>query len=253
MFFFFSKVLAFLLKPLIWIFIALVWSWLTKNELRKRRLRIAAVVMLVFFSNRFILDSVMRAWEINIAPEPPAKSYDAIIVLGGVSSWDPEKSRIQFVRSSDRLMQAIALWKNGVAPKIVYTGGSGSLRHPEHAEGRFVLNYLRSIGIPDSAMVFEWDSQNTHENAVKAKPLLQKHAPGGKYLLVTSAFHMRRAAGCFNKVGIKVAPYSADRYSGPFKLDLEYLLLPDSSPLMEWEILLHEWMGTIIYKLAGYI
>lgn len=253
MFFFFSKLLAFLLTPIVWIFILLVWSLLTKDSGKKKRLRIAAVAVLLFFSNRFICDRTMHVWEINVTPPPKAGSYDAIIVLGGISSWDDQYNRIQFSRANDRLMQALALWKAGVAPKIIFTGGSGSVRHPEHLEGKFVLGYLRSLGIPDSALVFEWQSHNTHENATMTKPLLQKYAPGGKYLLVTSAFHMRRSLGCFEKEGIHVTPYSTDRYSGPMKWDLDYLFIPDSEPLNDWEVLFHEWVGCITYKLAGYM
>jgi uncharacterized SAM-binding protein YcdF (DUF218 family) len=253
MFFFLSKFLSFLLAPVTWIFILLIWAWRTKDENKKRRLRIAAVIVLVIFSNRFILDRTMHAWEVNVAPEPKAGTYDAIIVLGGVSSWDEENNRIQFNRAGDRLLQAIALWKKGVAPKIIFTGGSGSVRHPEHTEGKFVQDYCRTLGIPDSAMIFEWASHNTHDNATQCKPLLQKYAPGGKYLLVTSAFHMRRSLGCFEKQGIRVSPYSTDRYSGPMKWDFEYLFIPDSEPLSDWEALLHEWVGCVMYKIAGYI
>lgn len=253
MFFFLSKVLAFLLMPLTWVFILLIWAWRAKDEGRKRRLRIAAIVTLVLFSNRFLLDRTMHAWEIDAVKEPAAGTYDAIIVLGGLSSYDNTLERIQFSRGSDRLLQAIALWKKGVAPKLVFTGGSGSVLHPESKEGKRVRDFLLALGIPDSAMVFETESRNTHENAVLTKPLLAKYAPGKRYLLVTSAFHMRRSLGCFAKEGIPVTPYSTDRYSGPAKFELDYLLLPDAGTLTDWNVLLHEWVGCITYKIFGYM
>lgn len=253
MFFFLSKLLTFLIMPFTWVFLLLIWAWRTKDEGRKKKLRIAVVVVLLFFSNRFIFDRTMHAWEINISEVPAAGSYDAIVVLGGISGWDEANARIQFSRSNDRLMQAIALWKKGVAPKIVFTGGSGSILHAENKEGVFVKQYLLSIGIPDSAMVFETESKNTHENATMTKPLLQKYAPGGKYLLVTSGFHMRRAQGCFAHEGIPTDPYTTDRYSGPLKFEFDYAFIPDARTLVEWEVLLHEWIGCITYKLAGYM
>jgi len=253
MFFFLSKILAFLLMPLTWIFILLIWSWRAKDEGRKKRLRIAAIVLLAVFSNRFICDRTMHVWEINAVKEPAAGSYDAIIVLGGISSYDDDYDRIQFSRGTDRLMQAIQLWKKGVAPKIVFTGGSGSVLHPDYKESDRIKTYLHDIGIPDSAMIYENQSRNTHENATMTKPLLQKYAPGGKYLLITSAFHMRRSLGCFYKAGISVSPYSADRYSGPWKFEFDYMFLPDAGTLTDWNILFHEWFGCITYKLSGYI
>ncbi|MDQ3111182.1 MAG: YdcF family protein, partial [Bacteroidota bacterium] len=204
MFFFLSKIFAFLLMPLTWFFILLIWSWRTKNEGRKKRLRIAAFVIIILFSNRFVFDRTMHVWEINTIQEPAAGTYDAIIVLGGMSSYDEQFDRIQFARGTDRLLQAIALWKKGVAPKIVFTGGSGSIRNSKIKEGEKIREFLHKAGIPDSVMIYETQSRNTHENALFTKPVLAKEVPGGRYLLVTSAFHMRRSLACFAKEGIRV-------------------------------------------------
>lgn len=253
MFFLLSKLLAFLIMPLTWVFILLILAWRAKDERRKKRMRIAAVLVLLIFSNRFVFDRTMHVWEIDATQEPAKNSYDAIIVLGGVSGFDEANGRIQFNRANDRLLQAIALWKKGVAPKLFFTGGSGSILHADKREGIFVRNYLLSIGIPDSAMVFETESKNTHENAAFTKPLLQKHAPGGRYLLVTSAFHMRRSLACFAKEGLQTIPYSTDRYSGPWKFEFDYAFLPDANTLSDWEVLFHEWIGCVTYKFSGYI
>lgn len=250
MFFFLSKILSFLLMPLTWFFLLLIWAWRTKDQSRKKRLRIASIVILLVFSNRFIFDRTMHAWEVDAVKEPAANSYDGIIVLGGISSYDYQLNRIQFTNSNDRLMQAIALLKKGVAPKLIFTGGSGSILHPDHLEGNYVKKYLEDIGIPDSQLVFEVNSKNTHENATMTKPLLKKD---GKYLLVTSAYHMRRALGCFTKEGINVSPYSANRGSGPWKFEFDYMFLPDAEPLFAWNTLFHEWFGCITYKMEGYI
>ena len=253
MFFLLSKILAFFLMPLTWFFILLIWSWRTKDEMKKRRLRIAAIVVIVFFSNRFICDRTMHLWEINAVQEPAAGTYDGIIVLGGLSSYDQELDRIQFSRSNDRLMQALTLWKKGVAKKIIFTGGSGSILHADILESDQIKMFLQKLGIPDSAMIYENKSRNTHENATMTKPYLQKISPNGKYLLVTSAFHMRRSLGCFTHEGINVTPYSTDRYSGPWKFEFDYCFLPDAATLLDWNTLLHEWFGCITYKFSGYI
>jgi uncharacterized SAM-binding protein YcdF (DUF218 family) len=239
--------------PLTWVFALLFWAWRTKDGMKKRKLIIAAVVTLLVFSNRFIFDRTMHIWEVSAVKEPPPKSYDAIIVLGGICSYDDQLQRIQFARSSDRLWQAIQLWKKGVAPKIIFTGGSGSILHSDHLESNYVKKYLHDAGIPDSIMIYENQSRNTHENATMTKPLLEKISPNGKYLLITSAFHMRRSLGCFVHEGINVSPYSTDRYSGPWKFEFDYCFLPDSGTLVDWNTLFHEWFGCISYKFSGYM
>ncbi|MDQ3108369.1 MAG: YdcF family protein, partial [Bacteroidota bacterium] len=116
-----------------------------------------------------------------------------------------------------------------------------------------IREFLHKAGIPDSIMIYEIQSRNTHENALFTKPVLAKEVPGGRYLLVTSAFHMRRSLACFAKEGIRVTPYSVDRYSGPWKFEFDYMFLPTAETLGDWNILFHEWVGCISYKFSGYI
>lgn len=239
--------------PLTWFFLLLIIAWRVKDAGKKKRLRIAAFVIIVLFSNRFVFDRIMYAWEIGAVKEPAVGTYDAIIVLGGMSNYDPTLDRVQFARGTDRLLQAISLWKKGVAPKILFTGGSGSILHADILEAENVRNFLHKLGVPDSVMIYESKSKNTYENAAFSKPILAKDVPGGRYLLVTSAFHMRRSLACFAKAGIKVSPYSVDRYSGPWKFEFDYMVLPTAETLSDWNILFHEWIGCISYKFSGYI
>jgi uncharacterized SAM-binding protein YcdF (DUF218 family) len=72
-------------------------------------------------------------------------------------------------------------------------------------------------------------------------------------LLITSAFHMRRSLGCFEKVGFNVAPYSTDRYSGERKYIFDHLFIPSASVLEEWNLIIHEWIGYMTYYFSGYL
>ncbi|MGL5891120.1 MAG: YdcF family protein [Bacteroidia bacterium] len=252
MFFILSKVFAFLLMPFTWAMLLLLWAILSKKPVVKRRALLAGILVLYLFSNRFVLDSVMRAWEIPATPEPAAGTYDAIIVLGGTRAWDEQLDRVQFTRGGDRLFQGLQLMRKGVAPKLIFTGGSGSLRNQDKLEANWINSWLNRAGLNDSNIVFENKSRNTHENAAFTKPLLG--SGNGRYLLVTSAFHMRRSVACFAHEGIKVVPYSADRYSGgPPRYQLDYLLLPESDVMQGWNQLMHEWVGCISYSISGYI
>ncbi len=253
MFFYLSKLLTFLLLPFTWAMVLLLYAWFTKNEWRKKRAFLAVMLILLVFSNRFIFDRTMYMWEVPAVSEKSLGHYDAVIVLGGATNWDPSQQRIQFHRGADRIFQALTLWKKGYADKIVFTGGSGSILHPDHKEGVRVRKYLLELGIPDSVLIFENESKNTHENAEFLKPILKTQAPGGKYLLVTSGYHMRRSLGCFAKAGIAVSPYSTDRMSGPPKFEFDYAFIPDAETLFAWNALFREWFGCITYSLAGYI
>lgn len=253
MFFFLSKVLSFLVAPFTWAILLLIWAWITKNPVRKKRLFIAGVVILLVFSNRFLHNQVMLAWEIPPTAEPATGRYDAIIVLGGFSTYNEELDRINFTGSSDRFLQGVQLVKKGVAPVMLVTGGSGSITFADHKEGDRVRTYLQKIGFPDSLYLIENESRNTYENAVNSAKLLNPKFPKGRYLLVTSGYHMRRSLGCFAKAGLQCDPYSVDMHGGAGRFSIEYFLLPDVGVLNDWNLLIHEWMGCLAYEAKGYL
>jgi uncharacterized SAM-binding protein YcdF (DUF218 family) len=252
-FFIISKILDFLIEPPVWIIALMLFSLLSKNPKRKRKSLLASIILLVVFSNSFLLDEAMRAWEMPAAKisDLPG-TYDAGIVLSGMVTYDNSLDRIQFNRRNDRLMQAVILYKTGKIKKIVFSGGSGSLVYTYLKESEMVKKFLVEIGIPADDVLIENKSNNTRENAVFTKEVLDKDIPHGRFLLFTSAFHMRRAVACFKKAGIEVTPYPTDRYSGPRKYYPDHLLIPNSGTLFDWNSLLHEIVGYGVYKVMGY-
>jgi uncharacterized SAM-binding protein YcdF (DUF218 family) len=253
MFFIFSKILSFLFTPIIWIIALLLYSFFSRNEKRKKRTLIISVVMLLLLSNSFLFDECMRLWEIPAVHSSELQShYDAGIILSGVLSYDHSFDRLQFNRRNDRLMQAIELYETGRIKKLFFTGGSGSLVYRDKKESQMVKRFLTSIGIPESDIIIEDESNNTHENAQYSKIILMRNFNDGKYLLITSAFHMRRAVACFNKQEILATPYSVDRYSGPRKFQFDHLIIPNAETLFNWDSLIHEIAGFLVYKMIGY-
>lgn len=254
MFFYVSKIIGFLFTPIIWVFSLLVYALVTKNTPRRKKLLIWGVAVFYFFSNSFILEEFSRAWEVPAVHYEELKVYDAGIVLGGILSYDEQFDRIQFYRSSDRLFQAVELYKKGFIKKIFFVGGSGSIEFADLKEGRFVKRYLLTLGIPEEDILIENESKNTRENAVNAKDVLIKNnMSSGKFLLITSGLHMRRALGCFKVMGLDVMPYSVDRNGGPLRrFTPDHLLIPDVDTFMWWDAVIHEWIGMAVYKMRGY-
>ncbi|MCK5823186.1 MAG: YdcF family protein, partial [Bacteroidales bacterium] len=228
MFFFFSKLLLFTITPIVWIIALLLVSLFVKKAIIKKYCLIISVALLLFFSNSFILDEFMRAWEINAVQDFELKqSYDYGIVLSGMTSYDTDYKRLNFMRSSDRLLQTIKLYKQNRIKKIFISGGSGSIIGYKYCEAAGLKNYLIKIGIPKEDIITEKNSRNTRENAeFTAKILLNKEQPV-TCLLITSAFHMRRSKGCFDKAGLIVDIYPTDRYAGQRKYIFDHLFIPN--------------------------
>jgi uncharacterized SAM-binding protein YcdF (DUF218 family) len=253
MFFLLSKLLAFVITPIVWIITFLLLAYFKKDELKRKKFFRWALILILFFSNGFLLDEAFRCWELPATPFHKMKQYDYGILLGGMSANDETLDRVQFFRGVDRLIQTIDLYKRGVIKKIIFTGGSGRVLHPEMKEGELIKPYILKMGVAEADLIIENESNNTRENALFTKAIIDKEKLQGDFLLITSAFHMRRSIGCFTKVGIQSDYYVTDRYAGPRKWELDFLLIPNSSTLSDWSVLFKEWVGYITYKLVGYI
>lgn len=197
----------------------------------------------------------MRQWEPTTPDLKPTQHFKVAVLLGGMTWYDARQDRPQFLRSADRLFQTLPLLKNGQAERVLITGGSGSILHPEEREADILKKYLLKIGFADSSFIIENCSRNTRENALFTKHLMDslKYSHTDSVLFITSAFHLRRAKGCFHKAGMdNVVLYPTDRYSGPRKIELDYLFIPNAEALETSTLLIHEIVGFITYKLKGY-
>ena len=253
MFFILSKILEFAITPICWVFALLIATLLVKRQPLKKRLLITTMIVFYFFSNKFIVNEIIVRWEIPAMEDTAIHGkYDVAIVLGGMTGYDDRMQRIQFQHGADRLFQALKLYKQGIVKKILLDGGSGSLDRSD-IEAPILRDYLLQVGVPDSVILVEPNSRNTRENALFAKPILDSVARDGRYLLVTSGYHIRRAMGCFNKAGIHTTPYSTDRVGGPLKFQFDYMFIPNVEAFLAWGPLIHEWIGYLTYKAIGYI
>jgi uncharacterized SAM-binding protein YcdF (DUF218 family) len=110
-------------------------------------------------------------------------------------------------------------------------------------------------GMPETDILTEEKSVNTHENAVFTKEFLGKNgiSTDQEFVLITSAFHMPRSEKCFAKVGLKTIPFPVDYYSHDIKYDLPSLLYPRAEALYNWQILFKEFLGLLMYRVLGYI
>ena len=241
MFFLTSKILAFLTKPILWVFAILIYTYIYK-----KKYLFTAIILFFIFSNEFIADEFTRIWQpIN---NYPTEIYDVGIVLGGISSYDKITQTHNFNKHNDRLMYAEELYHNGIIKKIMISGGNGLLFNNSYIESKSLKEYLIKNKIPKEDIIIETKSRNTKENAFNSARILKKQDKEGKYLLITSANHMRRAQICFEKTDIDIDNYSTDCINSNRNFSIPYLIIPSSKGMEKWEELIHEWIGFIAYK-----
>ncbi len=256
MFYIFSKILGLALKPLT-ISVALGLSALfSKTNYRKRLYLRLLVIILVVFSNKWLVSECARRWEIGrISPDSITQPYDVGILLGGYSDFQANDTEgvFSFSPAVNRLHNTLLLYKTGKIRKILLTGGSGRIIGQEDNEAEETAQYLRGVGVPDSVILIENQSRNTRENALYSKQLLDSIAPNSSCLLITSAWHLRRAHACFMKVNLGCDVFGTDYYSERSDGNPFYWIEPDWESFMKWNALIKEWIGWWAYKIKGYV
>lgn len=177
----------------------------------------------------------LREGLVSDLPTASARA-DAIVVLGGgklpASDWS---------HTTTRAGMGLSLWRAGWAPLVLVSGSDQAM---DLAQG-FELS-----GVPDHDLRIEGTSQNTHENARNSAAILR--ADGlHDVLLVTSAIHMRRAAGCFRHEGIGVTPVAADDRHARLAASPSWIPRRDALTLTARS--LHEYVALWVYKRRGWL
>ena len=250
MFFFLSKTLYFLAKPFTWIVLSFVLSAMMKRH--RARFFATGLGLLLLLSNPFLSNLAMRAWEVSPESIATMPTYRVGIVLGGITTDKEPRDRVHVSGSADRVLHAVQLYREGKIEKILVSGGSGKLLKDQVAEAVLLERVLLLSGIPPRDILVEAESRNTRENALNCARILAAPGLNGEYLLITSAYHMRRAEACFVKANLMVSTFGVD-----FRSDRpEYTpdqWLPSVSAIEGWEVIVREMVGMLVYSLVGYI
>ncbi|RBP08564.1 uncharacterized SAM-binding protein YcdF (DUF218 family) [Roseiarcus fermentans] len=256
MFFTLSKIYESFLSPLpLLILLTLVGAILTATRAARFGRALAAVAALALLV--LALTPVGRAL---IAPledrfSSPAASAPApygVIVLGGAIKGAESRARGQAVfDEGERLVEAAILARRYPDARIVFTGGDGSLLPGHNVEAQEARKLLIELGVDPARVTLEERSRNTDENARFTAAMVHPE-PGQRWLLVTSAFHMPRSMGLFEKAGFDVAAFPvAFRTLGPGQPLLWSLDAAEN--LRTFATAAKEWIGLAAYRATGRI
>jgi uncharacterized SAM-binding protein YcdF (DUF218 family) len=210
-----------------------------------------SLVLLVLVAVLPIGAALNYALESRFPPWDPARGApDGIVVLGG--AIDPVLSRkhgtTQIIDSGERIIAIAKLARQYPNARIVYSGGDGSLFGTAGSEADYLYPMLDSLGVPRERVLLEGRSRNTYENAEFSKVLIKPKADE-RWLLVTSAWHMPRAVGCFSRVGFPVEAYPVDWHSsGELRWSFPRRFGASLSGL---DAAVHEWVGLLAYWVSG--
>jgi uncharacterized SAM-binding protein YcdF (DUF218 family) len=181
-------------------------------------------------------------------PGPPVAG---IIVLGGAEDGraadSPQLAALN--EAAERYTEAVALTRRLPGARVVFSGGSGALVPSGPAEAELAGRLLVALGVPRDRITLESKSRDTYENAQFTARLVGP-APGERWLLVTSAWHMPRAMDCFRRAGFPVEAWPVD-YRTPRRLDPTHLQSSIPEGLRRIDFITREYVGLAMYYLAG--
>lgn len=256
MFFYLSQFLSFLAMPLTIILIFLLAGIIFLRQKWGKKLLWIGIGLLLFFTNPFLSNMALLAWEPEFKSFEEIESHEIGIVLTGVTNMSKTAyDRTFFNKGADRITHALQLYRIGKIKKILITGGQGLNPSNPQTEAELLKRFLIMTGMPEQDILIEDQAKNTAQNAQFTKDFLEKNQipANQEFILITSAFHMKRAKGCFDKVGLKTVTFPVDYYSHDIKYDIPSLFFPDPSSLEYWTKLFKEWIGILVYKIVGYI
>jgi len=242
---------------LVWLGLIFLMFRLLKKSQRGAALLagLLAALMSVVGSTRVpdqLLEKLERPYRVSNLQVVPAA--DAVVVLGGgvrYAQFAPH--RLDLTDAADRILTGVELVRLGKAPNLVLGGATRTVRGQELSEPELTRQWLASLPLSGVPMFILPDCHNTHDEALNTGALL-KQWRWKRVLLVTSAYHMKRAAAVFQAAGVPVVCVGCD-----FQTDLGgasaggWVIPPQLVGFEKLELWMHEEIGWEAYQWRGWI
>ncbi|MBI3679481.1 MAG: YdcF family protein [Acidobacteria bacterium] len=134
-----------------------------------------------------------------------AHPADVIVVLGAAEYRGKPSPVLKA-----RLDHALDLFRRGLAPRILTTGGAGG--DPLYTEGEVGRTYLSKNGVPVEAIIVEALGESTAQSASATAEIMQRMSLKS-CILVSDGYHIFRAKKMLEEHGLKV--YGSPRPEQP--------------------------------------
>lgn len=245
---FLHKLIPLLVSPLALVLILMIVGMITRSRL----LAFSAILLLLFTSSPLIARYSLYVLEKDNPPTEISNlpNADALVVLSGMmkaiemsdGSFDYE-----FGDAVDRFFAAIDAVQQKKVKRLIFTRGQlpWSQGLPE---GEVLKRRAVALGVPEEMIQLTPPVENTQDEAKAVSAMLLPDTK--RIVLVTSAFHMPRAASLFEAQGFDVVRMPVD-----FKQSADRItpmdVLPSAAALEQITFFEREMLGRLFYALKG--
>jgi uncharacterized SAM-binding protein YcdF (DUF218 family) len=227
----------------------------TRHARFGRGLALAAVLILLAAAT-LPLRLVLLAPLEDRFPQPPADLPPpyGIVVLGGAISDPVSAARGQtiFDEGGERITEAVILAKRFPQARVVYTSGTNSVFGGTSGEAARARDLMVAMGVAPDRVTIEDKARNTEENATFSAAIVHPEA-SQRWAVVTSAFHMPRAMGVFEKAGFHPIAYPVSFYTTGHGFENFRPVSDPTGNLKTFVLAMHEWIGLAAYWATGRI
>lgn len=172
------------------------------------------ICLCITFSLNFYVKGTTKNQILDENSITSIEDIDAILVLGA-GIWGDKPSHML----EDRLLEAIALYEQGVAPKIIMSGDHG---RKEYDEVNIMKDFAIQKGIPSEDIFMDHAGFSSYDSMFRAREIFEVE----KIVVVTQEYHLYRALYIANKLGIEAygLPSNPREYAGQTKRELREIL-----------------------------
>ena len=195
---------------------------------RRRRRLVVGLLALLGLVTLYYVFNLFQVW--RSARNDEARPADAIVVLGA-AQYDGRPSPVL----AARLDHALELWRAGLAPHIVVTGGKQE--GDRYTEATAAAEYLIARGVPDSAILREVQGTSTWESLAATARILRNRGLE-RVLVVSDPYHSLRARETARELGL-------DAFASP-------TLTSPVDGWSEWKRMFREAAGVGVARFIGY-
>ncbi|MGA2867422.1 MAG: YdcF family protein [Verrucomicrobiota bacterium] len=214
-----------------------------------------ALAILLVCGNHWVSGGFIRRLERQCPAPNPLPQADCILVLGGgTQARLPPRPTVEVDEAGDRVLYGAHLYRQGKAPLVLCTAGTGALR----PEAEDMAELLEMLGLPKEAILKETKALNTHQHAENLRSFFREHG-FKRILLVTSAMHMPRSIRVFRRgcPGFDFVPAPTD-FRAPDPLPQPWYrklggFIPTAKNFCDFSEAMHEYIGLAYYHLRGWL